>query len=558
VNGEKQIWGFDANRSYPRSDRHHIGLFPRDRGNNSYLSQTVKIVGMEGASPGKNLEILPTLTAARTDPRDTLPDGGLERGGLRSDLGLTLRWGITPNLSLNGAVNPDFSQVEADVLKLDINEQFTLFFPETRPFFLEGADYFNTPLNLVHTRSVVDPSSALKVTGKQGRHTYGVFSARDEITTVIFPGAESSSSGSFDLETAPTVGRYRYDFGKNSTVGGTFTDRSGGGYSNRVASADATIRFTEEDRITVNLAASRTRYSEEMVADEGVAGDSFSDRALFLQYQHAVRNWWIELNHFDLGEEFRSDLGFRPQVDFREWWLGGAKIWWGEEGDYHRRMAWGGAAAIKRQQDGDPLQDKVETWFNMNGPRESYLSLNVTGRNQGFDGVEFDNQLFFHTWYEIQAIGDLHLSIHSDYGDWIDFTHTRPAHRTLIQPGLRYNLGRHLVLQYNHTYTTLDVDDGWLFRVHAPELRVVHQFNTRSFVRAILQYTDIERNTDLYTDVVEPRSKDLFGQLLFTYKVNPQTALYVGYTDNYVGAEDYGFTRAERSLFLKFGYAFVR
>ena len=199
---------------YPRSDRHHIGLFPRERGNNSYLSQTVKLEGMAGATPGKNLELIPTLTASRTDERDELPSGEMAAGDPDAELGATVRWGVTPNVSLNAAVNPDFSQVEADVLRLSINEQFALFFPETRPFFLEGADYFNTPLDLVYTRVIADPEAAGKVTGKQGRSTFGLYTAWDALTNMLYPGPQGSSAGSYDIEALNTVARYRLDLGR--------------------------------------------------------------------------------------------------------------------------------------------------------------------------------------------------------------------------------------------------------------------------------------------------------------------------------------------------------
>ncbi len=565
VDGEAQTWGFDAVRNYPRSDRHLIGLFPRDRGDNSYLGQADKLVGMAGVSPGRNLELIPTLTASRTDSRDSLPAGDLERGGVDSDLGLTVRWGITPNVSLNAAVNPDFSQVEADALILDINEQFTLFFPEARPFFLEGADYFNSLLRTVHTRTVADPAGALKLTGKQGRHTFGLFSAQDQITNMVFPGAEGSAGDTFDQETTSTVGRYRLDFGRNSAAGVTFTDRRGDGYSNTVANADTTLYFTEADRLTLNVAASKTEYSNDMIdfanaelgsgyADAG----RFGDHAVILEYLHSVRDWWLYASHQDLGEGFRTDLGFEPQVDYRDWRLASARVWWGEDGDFYRRLAWGAATGRRERQNDDLIQEYVETWMNLQGPRQSLLGITLMARNQGYNGVEFDDQLYLHAWFEIQAAPDLWVAFHSDVSDWIDYTHTRKAFFTLMQPQLRFNIGRHLFLQYNHTYTSLDVEDGRLYRVHAPELRVVHQFNARSFIRAILQYTDIERNTDLYEDAVDARTKDLFTQLLFTYKVNPQTAVYVGYTDGYAGTEEYGLTQEKRTVFVKLSYAWVR
>ncbi|MCZ6746841.1 MAG: hypothetical protein O7C74_06455, partial [Acidobacteria bacterium] len=98
-----------------------------------------------------------------------------------------------------------------------------------------------------------------------------------------------------------------------------------------------------------------------------------------------------------------------------------------------------------------------------------------------------------------------------------------------------------------------------LFRVHAPELRVIHQFNTRAFVRAIFQYTDIRRDPSLYTAAtVDERTRTLLTQLLFTYKVNPQTALYAGYTDNQFGNDQFDLTRTDRTFFLKLSYAWVR
>ena len=121
----------------------------------------------------------------------------MEKVDSDAEVGLTARWGVTPNITIAAAINPDFSQVEADSVQLDINEQYALFFPETRPFFLEGADFFKTNVNLVHTRTIADPSGALKVTGKEGAHTFGLFSARDDVTNILIPGSQGSEAATF-------------------------------------------------------------------------------------------------------------------------------------------------------------------------------------------------------------------------------------------------------------------------------------------------------------------------------------------------------------------------
>lgn len=562
VDGD-QVWGFDALRSYPRENRHKIGLFPRERGNNSYLSQTVKLRGMKGASPGRNLEVIPTLISNRSASRDSLPGGELESGGQDSDLGVSVRWGITPNLTLNGAWNPDFSQVEADAVQLDINEQFALYFQETRPFFMEGADYFSTRLGLVHTRTIADPSSAAKLTGKQGRHTYGVFSAVDEVTHAIFPGAEGSSGDSFDLETTGTVARYRYDFGSNSTVGAILTDRRGDGYSSRVVGADALYKIGEADQIRLEAASSRTVYNREMAESAEVPfGETLQDEAMVLDYLHTERGWWVNASHADVGEDFRADLGFRPQVDYRRTRIGGARVWWGEpgSGDWFHRMAWGAAVMRTERQNGDLLVEQLESWLNYRGPRDTFFHLDLVRGDRVHDGTAYA-LVFGEARFAMRPNRSLRFHIEVAGGDWIDYVNGGPADRLRLQPGVTINIGRHFLLNYDHTWSVLDAQGGRLFRAHVPELRIVQQFNNRMFVRAIVQYTDIHRNLSLYDeenrDDFEPESRDLFAQLLFSYKVNPQTALYVGYSDNWYGNREFGLTETGRTLFLKLGYAWV-
>jgi len=188
----KQVWGLDVIRMYPRDSRTRIGSNPLDREINCYLCQFSKIQGLENTEPGRDLEIVPTLTASRADTTDDPVTDPMVAGDVESEAGLNVRWGITPDLTANLAINPDFSQIEADVAQLDVNNQFALFFPESRPFFLEGSDYFRTPIQAVFTRTVADPSIGAKLTGKRNNNTFGVFATEDELTNLIIPGAFGS------------------------------------------------------------------------------------------------------------------------------------------------------------------------------------------------------------------------------------------------------------------------------------------------------------------------------------------------------------------------------
>ncbi len=182
---EAQTWGIMLMRDYPREIRHRMRSHPTDRNRACLLCQMNKMTGIQGVDPGKNVEFTPTLTTVRTDTRQDVPTGSWEGGGANGDWdaggtdyqpGVTARWSMTPNLVFNGTVNPDFSQVEADVAQLDVNNRFALFYPERRPFFMEGADFFLTPLNVIFTRTVADPVAGAKLTGQGGAQRSWVLS----------------------------------------------------------------------------------------------------------------------------------------------------------------------------------------------------------------------------------------------------------------------------------------------------------------------------------------------------------------------------------------------
>ena len=186
-----QTWGIDALRIYPRDQRYRFGLNKLPRGSNCYLCNESKMLGFDGIKPGRNMEFDPTFTAQRLDERNDSNDSFDSDG--KADPGLTMRWGITPGITLNGAINPDFSQVEADAAQLDVNTAFALFYPEKRPFFLEGADLFDTKIQAIYSRNIADPLWGTKLSGKGGKSAFGMIVAQDDVTNFLFPGNQFSN-----------------------------------------------------------------------------------------------------------------------------------------------------------------------------------------------------------------------------------------------------------------------------------------------------------------------------------------------------------------------------
>jgi len=554
--GEELTWGFDAVRFYPRSDRVRIASQPMDRGVSCYLCQISKATGFEGASAGRNIELVPTLTAGRTDEREDIPEGDLQDGSAETELGLTAKWGITPSLTGNLALNPDFSQVEADVAQLDVNNPFALFYPEQRPFFLEGADIFSTPLDAVFTRNVADPLWGGKISGKQSIHGLGVFVAQDQVTNLLFPGSEGSDSESFDFKTIDSVLRYRRDFGNASAIGALLTGREGDNYHNRVAGVDGLYRITDTHSLRFQALGSQSLYPDDIAEDYDQPMGSFSDQAYLLGYSHDSRNWRGWARYQDIGEDFRADMGFMPQVDFREGSTGFEHNWWGKEGDWYNRIELGSELERKEDQTGQLLHQEWRVWTGAGGPLQSFVWLNLSLAEQGYEGEIFDTNAV-RTFFRIQPSGMFSFDMFARIGGQVDFDNVQQGDAVRLVPNIRLNLGRHVQTELRHTYEQLDVEDGRLFTANLSQLRLVYQFNIRTFVRAIVQYTDIDRDLSLYDDPedVDAKTNQVFSQLLFSYKVNPRTVLFLGYSDNREGDENNDLLQEDRSVFLKIGYA---
>lgn len=552
-----QTWAIDAVRSYPRNVTHKIGLFPRDRSNNCYLCQADHVEGFAGADPGHNLEITPTLSAIRTEERSPFPEGPFETTDSRVEAGITAQWGVTPNLNLSATINPDFSQIEADAAQLDINTQFSLFYPEKRPFFLEGLDYFQTPITAIYTRTLADPAWGVKAAGKIGRSAVGFFSVRDDVTNLLFPGPEGSSATSVDASSTGTVLRYRYDVGKSSTVGGMITSREGDGYHNRLYGGDVDLRLTPTDTVRLQVLGSETQYPLEISQVFDQPEDKFTGHAIDFLYIHQTRSFEVYGKYQEISPGFRADLGFVPQAGFAFYDTGYLYTWQQDDPKhwYNKIKVWLG---YERTEDSDreTLRSAPGTFVEYNGPLQSSFFALVYYGKQTYLGTEYDDRTI-NSSFNIFPTGNIKLGLRVLAGDRIDYAHARPGERLRLVPSIEWFAGRHLNLDFSHIYEEFDVDVGRLYTANLSELRTVYQFNRRAFVRLILQYADYNYVVENYSQPRDPEFKHLLTQVLFTYKVNPRTALYLGYSDNHQGDSQVDLTQLNRTAFFKIGYAWV-
>ena len=554
----KQTWAIDLQRTYPRDRRYRLSNNPGDRSINCYLCRIGKITGLENVAPGRDLEIVPTLTASQTDSTDDPGVTPLVAGDAEIEAGLSVSWGITPDVTANLALNPDFSQIEADAAQLDVNNRFALFFPEKRPFFLEGADYFTTPLQAVFTRTVADPNIGMKLTGKRGDNTFGVFAANDDVTNVLFPGAYGSDATTIFESNTAFVGRYSRGFRNASSIGGLVTVRDGENYYNYVSGIDVNWKLDEQHSFEFQYLESDTEYPFDVATEFEQPLQSFSGSNVVGRYHFESRNWFANVGHRRTDEGFRADAGFEPRVDAIRYHVNGGRVWFGEENNWWTRIRIHSDYQLGYQNDGTLTDRDIALRVGIGGPMQSWTQIVLTQGAEYSDGVIF-NKKRVGLFVEAKPRGGFYFSIYAHIADRIDYANTRLAEQFLFEPALNWNVGRHLLLRLRGAYSDMQtMQDEDIFTASVVDARLTWQFDHRSFLRLTVQSTDIDRNPAVYNDVVDSRTRNQGRQLLYSYKINPQTVFFLGYSDQFVDDDSLlGYTASNRSWFMKIGYAWT-
>jgi Domain of unknown function (DUF5916) len=186
------------------------------------------------------LEVLPSATLPLSQTRAT-PDRWHDVEG-KPDVGLSVKCGVTSEVMLEATVNPDFSQVESDAFQVQVNQRCPTFFPEKRPFFMEGFGLFNVAgtngdynmRSAVHTRRIVNPSWGAKLTGTAGRLSFGLLEASD-VTPEDLGNRGAAVDGHHKLF---MIGRVTYGLGGSSYVGAIVTHTEHASRLDRVAGGD--------------------------------------------------------------------------------------------------------------------------------------------------------------------------------------------------------------------------------------------------------------------------------------------------------------------------------
>ncbi len=538
--GEFHRWGFQVSRTVKGKDE-TVVWSPVSRDIAQFLAQMGVLEGLTDLSTARNLEILPTVTALQTR-RIGMPQEGI------GEAGFNLKYGISSDLTADFTINPDFSQIESDLPQIDVNQRFPLFYPELRPFFLEGQEIFNifAPITPIHTRTIIDPRYGGKVSGKVGRSSIGVLFADDEA-----PGKrDDPNDPAFGRTANVAIGRARFDLYPESFVGATVTNRDFMDSYSRMVSFDSNLRLGATNRWNVFLARSFHR-DERGVERVGEMMGTF--------FNHVGRNVNFSAFYGGTTPDFRIDTGFVRRADDRRintnlsyrWWPEHWLVNWGPRVSYGRNYSFGKVVAGERVP-GELMDESVGGGLDFTFARNVRLALNADRALERYGGIDFWK------WnrgvsFDVNASRRIALVGSFSWGESIRYTGMpflgrarlgsltaifRPVSR--LQSQLNVELSR---LEDPRT-------QALVFDIQVLRALTTFQFTERLLLRNILEYNSFRRTFD--------------GNLLLTYRVNSGTVFYVGYDGHYqqenrIDPERYftdAFRETNRAIFTKISYLF--
>jgi hypothetical protein len=575
---DEQTWGINVVRRVQHSG-YEDSWTPAKRDNASFLSQSGRLVGLNNLKRGLVLDLQPELTARM----DGAPGAsGWDYNRRDPELGGNVRWGITNNLTMNGTANPDFAQIESDAGQVTFDPRQALFFGEKRPFFLDGAEQFNTPNSLIYTRRVVQPVAAVKLTGTAFGTNIGLLSALDDRDV------------SFTQEDHPiyNILRVQRDVGARSRIGLVYTDKIDGDNYNRVLGIDGRFVFNGIYQAQFQAAGSRTR----------TFGTTVDGPLWFARFTRNGRKFGMRYSINAIGDQFSSQSGFIGRRNVVNASVVHSLTWTRKPGSFFERITQDVQMhGTWKYQDFIHGQDSLDNKLHFNTAATLRGGWDVSGavliETFGYDddiyqGYSLDSAGTSIPWTgpETRDIPNLdlvaslstpefsHFSANAFtlYGHDENFFEWSSGELFIVNGGMAYRPTDQIRLEFSYQHQQVNRrSDGSLVDIQRiPRLKMEYQVSRPFFIRLIGEYAD--HWTDALRDESRTNFPILFGgqpttvqdnrqfrtDVLQSYRPNPGTVFFAGYGSTRERAPDltdpnlYRFDRTSDAFFIKATYLF--
>ena len=472
-------------------------------------------VDYQGVKHYTLFEALPAITYTHKDIRE---GDKLVRDVRKPDLSLTLKYGITPDLILDATVNPDFSQVESDAGQVDVNLRYELYYPEKRPFFLEGREKFNIGatqasivdpmMYLVNTRTIVNPISGVKFTGNiDKKNSIALLYGADELP-------RDSASGTRQFAHFPIL-RYKYNLKDDGYLGALYTGREASGSSNRVAGTDAQIRINKSSMLEYNLFGSQTT-------------DSVSRRTSHAEglYLHSeTRDLIYGVSVKNIGTGFDVSTGYITRTGISQATALIHPMFYTKSGPFRR---------FDLELFSSATYDQIYSMWETTD-HASILAL-LGGTVQLKFKYSYSNEIFLSKRFNTSG---LQVILQGRYKNWFSGTFSYRRTNAIYYSAdpyggmsnrLTFNAGFQpwpkFETTFSFTYSDFfrNSDQEKIYQYPIERLNLTYQFNKYLFIRGILEYNGYR--------------KSLLTDFLVSFTYIPGTVCYLGYGSLYEQSED--------------------
>lgn len=555
---DPQTWGVILMRNYPRDYRYLMANTNIPKNSGCFLCHAAELTGLRGLPTGSHMTMTPYSTASVSRNYSAGGGGGAERALLPAassrfdnDLGLDMKWNPSTRLTIDATLNPDFSQVEADVPQMAVGSRFALWFPEKRTFFLESVDLLKTPIQAIYTRTINSPAWGMRATGNLGASAYTFLVTEDRGGgSVILPGAQGSDFIPGDFRSRIALGRIRRTFGKSFGAFLVSARETEGGGHNRLFGPDFQWRLNSSDRLTGQVLVSSTRNPARTDLHETFDGRESDGLAYRVVFQRDAKRYdiWSAASAYSPG--FRADNGFVVQTNLRRFGLwSGLRTYPTKVFSYFRPYA--GVEYDGGYEDNAVLRRGLYQGFEFEGKWGSsgWLTAQYEDERVGSallhrNYVEFSLKAAPKRWLPA-------IQFDGSAGQKLDYAGAQVGTGANLNLSSTLRATDHLELQLKTSREWLDVDGARLFDAKIDWLKLTYTFSARSLARVVGQQREITRR-----DAPTARSLTLSG--LYSWKLNWQTVFFVGYGDASITSSTGSLAPETRSLFMKVAYAFQR
>jgi hypothetical protein len=537
-------FGFNIARAVHRSDASYF-FAPLTDNIPSRHSQFGVLENLSGVRPGRDIQINPSYTSLSTASRDA---DGLAYGATEDRLGVGLKVGLTSGLIADATVNPDFSQVEADAAVVDINQRFAIFFPEKRPFFLEGSDIFKSPLQVVYTRRIADPAYGVKLTGKAGRTSIGVLNAMDRSAGDPVPTLPNAANPYYGTDAAYTIARFKQDVLGEDYVGVLSGVREQGDSYNRGLGFDGRAILFKHTTLTGQLMGSsdRERDYRASIASLPPAEAATVDSSLLEQdgathtgyaYNASLRRdtRLLRTGLFaeDFSQHFSADMGFIPRTNIVTWGFDLTPVVYGSE---RSRFSTIEPTLLVSQvwEHGDDrylgqrLDETLRLGLEWNFHSNADIAIEASRQFIRNEGVAFDDLIRGGASFSVNQFRRIRGALAVSAGDDVLFEENVRGRSVSGSGDLTLRGGGfQAVGTLAGSVLWRDADDTRYADVVIPRLKLEQQFTREWSLRGIAELRS-ERTYD-GAGQVALSTRELALDLLITYLLRPGSVAYLGY-----------------------------